>query len=189
MIAISRLVRHPLAGIAASACILTGILGYMALDRIWLVKTAGEIVLPIKAVDPRDIFKGDYARIGYDISMPDINLIAQDLKQGHRARKVFVTLERGAGDVWRPVAVGSGRPTGIAGNQVVLAGRMSNASTRPQITYGIERFFVPEGTGDKLEALVASSTVSAIVAVDGAGRAAIKGFMHDGQRIYEEPLL
>lgn len=191
---ILELARHPLAGIAASGLLLTGILGTLALDRVWLVKTGREIVLPIKPVDPRDLFKGDYARLGYDISTLDANLIAPELREGHSQRTVFVTLEQGSDAVWRPVAVTQARPAGLQANQVVLAGRVSTGRVStgmrwaPRVTYGIERYFVPEGEGLKLEALARTSTLSAIVAVDGAGRAAIKGLLRDGQRVYEEPL-
>jgi uncharacterized membrane-anchored protein len=167
--------------------LLTGILGFMALDRVRLVRTGCEIVLPIKPVDPRDLFKGDYARLGYDISTPAAGLLAPSLKEGRGVRRVFVTLEKGLDSVWRPVAVSAGRPAGLTDNQLVLAGRMDNPS-RPRIAYGIERYFVPEGEGQKLEALGRTATLSAVVVVDGRGRAAIKGISHDGRMIYEEPL-
>jgi uncharacterized membrane-anchored protein len=57
------------------------------------------------------------------------------------------------------------------------------------VRYGIESFFVPEGTGRELEALVREKKLSALVAVDGDGNAGIKGLVVDGKRVYEEPLL
>ena len=50
---------NPLAGMALSGLLMTGILGYMVQDRVSLLRTGREIVLPIKPVDPRDLFKGD----------------------------------------------------------------------------------------------------------------------------------
>jgi uncharacterized membrane-anchored protein len=54
--------------------------------------------------------------------------------------------------------------------------------------YGIESFFVPEGTGRELEKMVGEKKISAVIAVDEDGNPAIKGLMSDGQRIYEESL-
>ena len=40
----------------------------MVVDRTLLLKNGREIVLPIVPVDPRDLFRGEYVRLGYDIS-------------------------------------------------------------------------------------------------------------------------
>ena len=55
--------------------------------------------------------------------------------------------------------------------------------------YGIEDFFVPEGKGPELEKLVGQKKLDALIAIDDAGNAGIKGLMVEGQRVYEEPLL
>jgi uncharacterized membrane-anchored protein len=183
----TRLAAHPLAGVIASAVLLTAILGYLVIDRVHLVLTGREIVLPIRPVDPRDLFKGDYARLGYTISRPDHGLVADLLAEPRVERKVFVTIEQAGDGAWQVVAVKPTRPGNLAPNQVLLAGRLSpwgDASIR----YGIERYFVPEGTGGKLEELARTSMLSAIVAVGSDGRAAIKGLVHNGQPIYVEPL-
>ena len=70
--------KGPLAGIVASAVLLTGILGWMVVDRVRLLAAGREIVLPIRPVDPRDLFKGDYARLGYEISVLDSKLVPDD---------------------------------------------------------------------------------------------------------------
>jgi uncharacterized membrane-anchored protein len=183
----TRLADHPLAGVIASAVLLTAILGYLVIDRVHLVLTGREIVLPIRPVDPRDLFKGDYARLGYGISRPERGLMADVLAEARVERKVFVMIEPAADGVWQVVAVKPRRPGNLAPNQVLLAGRLSPWGD-PSIRYGIERYFVPEGTGGKLEEFARTSTLSAIVAVGSDGRAAIKGLMHDGRPIYAEPL-
>ena len=47
--------------------------------------------------------------------------------------------------------------------------------------YGIESFFVPEGKGLELEKAVRDKKIAARIAVDGKGRAAIKGLLVDGK--------
>ena len=57
------------------------------------------------------------------------------------------------------------------------------------VHYGIESYFVPEGTGKDLEKMVADKKIAAVIAVGANGKAAIKALMIDGQRVVEEPLL
>lgn len=183
--------KHPLAGLVASAVLLTGILGYMVIDRVRLLKAGREIVLPIRPVDPRDIFKGDYAALGYDISRIDNALLPAEPARLNGER-VFVTLQRDEAGVWKPIAAAFKKPQTVADNQVVIAGfatRYANvAGGFTFVRYGLERYFVPEGTGKRIEDLARTSTMSAIVAVAANGQAAIKGLVIDGKNVYEEPL-
>jgi uncharacterized membrane-anchored protein len=71
---------------------------------------------------------------------------------------------------------------------VALRGRTQRHTTN-LISYGLERYYLPEGTGSRIEEMARKSQLSAIVAVDGRGRAAIKGLVIDGERVYDEPLL
>ncbi len=48
---------------------------------------------------------------------------------------------------------------------------------------------MPEGTGRELEKMVGDKKISAVIAIDDDGNAAIKGLLSEGKRIYEEPLL
>jgi uncharacterized membrane-anchored protein len=180
-------VRQPIAGLLASGILLTGILGFMVVDRMLLLRNGREIVLPIRPVDPRDFFKGDFARLAYDISRLDVGL-ASGLGGTHRGQTVYVTLERDAGEAWKPVAVARTLPTDLGPNQIAIRGRTSPYAWN-LISYGLERYYLPEGTGRRIEEMARKSQLSAIVAVDGRGRAAIKGLVIDGKRVYDEPLL
>jgi uncharacterized membrane-anchored protein len=181
------IVRQPIVGLLASGAVLTCILGAMVVDRMLLLRNGREIVLPIRPVDPRDLFKGDFARLGYDISRLDASL-ASGLGGEQREQIVYVTLERDAAEAWKPVAVARTLPTGLGPNQIAIRGRTSRYAPK-LISYGLERYYLPEGTGNRIEALAGKSQLSAIVAVDGGGRAAIKGLVIDGKRVYDEPLL
>ena len=74
----------------------------------------------------------------------------------------------------------------------MLKGRVqfttSTVPAQSTLNYGIENYFVPEGTGRELEKLVGDKKIAALIAVDGEGNAGIKGLIVDGQRVYEEPL-
>mgnify|MGYP000252797584 CR=1 FL=1 len=188
------ILKRPLAAIVASAVLLSAILGWMVVDRVRLLASGREIVLPIRPVDPRDLFKGDYVRLGFDISVLDKEIAPGEIAPpGYHSppramRTVYVTLEQQADQSWKPVAAAFRAPASPRADQVVIKGRMRAWSPR-QVNYGIERYFVPEGTGGGLEKLARTSKLAAIVAVDAKGNAAIKGLVVDGRRVYEEPLL
>jgi uncharacterized membrane-anchored protein len=96
-----------------------------------------------------------------------------------------VTLERDASEAWKPVAVALTLPTGLGPNQIAIHGRTSPYAS-DLISYGLERYYLPEGTGRRIEEMARKSQLSAIVV---SGRAAIKGLVIDGKHVYEEPLL
>jgi uncharacterized membrane-anchored protein len=177
--------RNPAMGLIAAGVVLTGILGGMVYDRTRLLKTGREIVLPIQPVDPRDLFKGDYVRLGYAISAAPKDAI-KGLPSSGANQRVFVTLEQASPTAdWQVAAVTATRPTTQGPNQIMLAAKLTHRG----LSYGLERYYVPEGTGPKLEAKARLDNLSAIVAVDAKGRAAIKGLMYEGLKIYDEPLL
>jgi uncharacterized membrane-anchored protein len=90
------------------------------------------------------------------------------------------------------------QPADVKPDEVVIRGRVEYVYDPPKdeppgtmvnLHYGIESFFVPEGTGRELEKMVGEKKISAVIAVDDGGTAAIKGLMSEGQRVYDEPLL
>ena len=112
-----------------------------------------------------------------------------DLKN---AKLAYVTLQQLPDATWAAVQVSARYPAKTESNQVVLRARPpqygSWSPTAVNVRYGIERYYVPEGTGGSLEKLAREKKLSAIVAVDARGNAAIKGLSTDGKRVYDEPL-
>ena len=167
-------------------------------DRDQLLKSGREITIPTRPVDPRDAFRGDYVMLGYDISplrkstLPsDANF--EDLRAGS---PVYVTLTPNGAGEWKAVKVTADYPQQIAASDIVLKGRVESiwrpentSDVQLNIRYGIESYFVPEGTGKALETKVRERKIEAIVAVDASGSAALKGLVVDGQRHVDPPLL
>ena len=54
--------------------------------------------------------------------------------------------------------------------------------------FGIESYFVAEGTGKVLEDSVREKKIQALVAIGTDGSAALKGLVIDGQRHEDPPL-
>ncbi|KAB2849587.1 MAG: GDYXXLXY domain-containing protein [Hyphomicrobiaceae bacterium] len=170
--------------VAALALLQTIALAGMAADRIWLLKTGKEVVVPVEPVDPRSLFRGDYVRLGFGFtrSIPELK------DHGSSPETIFVTLEKAADGSVLFKAVDRVHPGKVADNQFVLRG-VRHQYGWPRIRFGIESYFVPEGKGLAIEKLAASSKLAVVLAVDGRGRAAIKGLVVDGKTVYEEPLL
>ena len=149
-------IRRPIAGLLASGLLLTGILGAMVVDRMLLLRNGREIVLPIRPVDPRDLFKGDFAGLSYDISRLDAGLVS-GLGGAQREQTVYVTLERDAGEVWKPVSVARTLPAGLGTNQIAIRGRTNRYAEpdqlRPRTQLPAGRYWQKNrGDGDEVTA-------------------------------------
>lgn len=159
-------------------------LAAMVIDRALLIQQGREITLDVRPVDPRSLFRGDYVILNYGpISRPDSSLL-EEAANGRRS--LFVTLRRGD-EGWQPTAVSEHYPDDVTGDDVVLKGQLPRPKAR-QVRYGIESYFVPEGEGKRLEKLIGKGQLKVIVAVGATGRAAIKGLVVEGQRVYDEPV-
>ncbi len=179
-------------GIAVVAFAQAAVLGWMIWERAHLLSTGREIVLEVIPVDPRSLFRGDYVALGYDIARVPVTQGPPALRRGS---VLYVTLQK-TGERWHAVSSSTKRPESLAPDQVFIKGRVDYASSptpvapgQATVRYGIEDFFVPEGTGADLEKLVGQKKLDALIAIDDAGNAGIKGLMAEGQRVYEEPLL
>jgi uncharacterized membrane-anchored protein len=184
--------------LAGVAVIQSAALFQMVYDRNHLLKTGRELTLAAHPLDPRDIFRGDYVTLGYDISTltrpsadsdPDMSSLTP-------GSNVFVTLSPKAEGGWTETQVGRAYPSKLAPDDIVLKGTLLSTwksenppQTRVNIRYGIEQYFVPEGTGRALEDKVREHKIEAIIAVGADGTSALKGLVVDGERHEDPPLL
>jgi uncharacterized membrane-anchored protein len=185
--------RRLLLALAIVALAQTGALAAMVIDRVRLLASGREIVLPIVPVDPRDLFRGEYVRLGYDIGRVPSRLLEGPSPRQNAA--FYVVLEKRADGAWTPARISRAMPQEASPDRIVLKartlyGRRIDAARNDTLSvrYGIESYFVPEGQGKRLEALAREKRMAARVAVDGRGNAAIKGLIIDGALQYEEPL-
>ena len=184
--------RGRLLAIGIVALVQTAALAWMIGDRVRLLKTGREIVLPVVPVDPRDLFRGDYVTLSYDISR--IQLAADLDTKPIRETPYFVVLEKSPDGAWTAARTGEFEPGPLAPGEVLLKGTLDRtfgwaSGRRWRVAhFGIEKYFVPEGTGRQLEQAARDKKLAAVIAVDASGRAAIKGLVVDGKVRYEEPL-
>lgn len=178
--------------VAAVAGLQTAALAWMVGTRVVLLESGREVILPVVPVDPRSLFRGDYVRLGYDISRVPGRLLEGAVRRGE---PLFVTIERSAQGSYAPVKVSRAFPGEPGGDRVVLRGRAERGRAAASglqdlfVRYGIESYFVPEGEGLRLEELARGKKLAAVVAVDRSGNAAIKGLLIDGRLAVVEPLI
>lgn len=177
--------------LAVVALVQTAALASMVHGRVTLLRDGREIVAEVIPVDPRDFFRGDYVILGYAFGRSDVPVPAGTV-QGD---KIYVTLKEATPGVWEVVGTSATKETPSDPAHVVFRGIVSSVSSpageapKASIRYGIESYFVPEGTGLELEKQVLEKKISAVLAVGMSGEVAIKALVVDGQRLVEEPLL
>lgn len=131
---------------------------------------SGTVVwLKVIPVDPRDMFRGDYVILSYDMSRPSTEMMASPQPgEPTLANEIYVTLVPDAdGKHHRADQYLRERP--LSG--LYITGRQTSWG---RIEYGIESFYVQEGTGLKYEEAVRTGTLSAEVAISSQGQAGLK---------------
>lgn len=157
----------------------------MIWDRAALLQSETEVTLAIEPVDPRDLFRGDHVILRYEISQLEEGKLPGDdgFEEG---QDIHVCLEE-QGAVWKPVSLHRAQPEGDGACILGLVDRIV-AGRLLHITYGIESYFVPEGTGLALEHQRNEGRLTIRVALGENGEPAIKALLLDGEAIHEEPL-
>ena len=161
----------------------------LALQSAWILGTAvvqehtlasGKVImLETARVDPRDLLRGDYLILNYKISDVPVNLfsppVTKDLPNG---TKIYVALAPTTNQFYVVVKASANEFTPAAG-EVLLRGKSDqswwSSTNSIHVEYGLERFYVAEGTGNPTGKLTAQ------VAVPASGRGRVKEVFVDGK--------
>lgn len=185
----------PFAAVALFIAIVqTAILGYMIEGRASILRSGTDVLLKTAPVDPRDLLRGDYVILTYDISTISTTSITGTRPETGEVAKLHVRLKPGADGFWT-VSAASFDPLAEEDGSVVLLSQpvtiydweWENAGNLT-VSYGIERFYVPEGEGRPIEDGRNQGRVSVAVRVSEDGQAQIRALMLDNEPLYEEPL-
>lgn len=148
------------------------VLGSEYLGAVYPLWTGKEIRLRVTPVDPRSIFRGNYARLRYDIS--NIRSKYFDSSKGLRNDEVvYVKLKPGEDGLFVFEDAGLTKPE----NGLFIRGRLRGGPFRNEwrynVHYGIEAFFTQKEKALKLEKELRSGGV-AIIMVARNGKATLK---------------
>ncbi|MFO0888573.1 MAG: GDYXXLXY domain-containing protein [Isosphaeraceae bacterium] len=153
------------------------VLGGMIAGKAAILRSGDVVLLRVVPVDPRDLFRGDYVILGYEVGqLPPGGIeglpgpLERSNAESWQGREVFVSLVpeedglhygQGRVSVSRP-------PPGTP----YITGRLAAGG---RIGFGIESYFVQEGRGKAYEAAIREHRLSAEVALTSDGRATLRG--------------
>lgn len=177
---------------------IAALLGMISIKQ-WTLNSGTPVVLETLPVDPRSLFSGDYVRLNYSISTLQLDQLGGD-KEFKRHDAVYVVLQAAA-PYATPVSAHHHLPQ-LASGQIVIKGEVEYASntrwnqqTRQldpakslSVHYGIENYYIEEGTGSTLERPADNAKVTVRVAVDRFGNAGISAILLNGKERYVERL-
>lgn len=174
-----------------------GFLGWMIAGRAAILRGGTEVLLKVEPVDPRDLLRGDYVSLNYEITNIPMSIIT-NVREGAsvtEAGPIFVRLHKEPDGFWRAVSASLDVPASappepgeadIKGE--VVPGRSMEAGGSVRAHYGIERFYLPEGTGRAIEDDMRVRPFAMRVAIARDGTAQIRALVDEGKTLFEEPL-
>lgn len=163
----------------------------------YTLRTGTEVLLKTLPVDPRDLFRGDYVTLNYEISTLDMEKIPSEESYFYSDEPVYLALE---------LKNGYGVPKKIyttpPEDGLYIKGKVkdilydwetdeSGITTEEEtikelrVDYGIESYFVPEGRGMEIEKAqrTEKTEVDAKIIIDKYGNAVINSLLIDGKEI------
>jgi uncharacterized membrane-anchored protein len=176
--AVAWLAAHERLVFVAAAAFQFLVLSSMIVGQVVPFQGAGVVLLRVTPVDPRDLLRGDYVTLGYEISQVApgeiAGLPAGSTWSGNAAdwqgRTVYVTLEpEPDGMHFRKEKVSIDPPP--PGTRFIRGTLIAPF----RISFGIESYFVQEGTGHDYEDAIREHRLSAEVALASDGRASLRG--------------
>jgi uncharacterized membrane-anchored protein len=162
----------------------------LALQSAWLLGTVavqehalatGKVILLETArIDPRDLLQGDYLILNYKISDVPTNLFSPPVtKDLPHDTKIYVALAPTTNQFYVVVKASTNEFVPAADEVLLIGkntGRWWNSPTNSvRVKYGIERFYVAEGTGNP------TGKLTAHVVVPASGRGRVKEVFVDGK--------
>lgn len=176
----------------AVAVLQSSILYYVVDSRASVLRNGAEIRLETSPVDPRDFLRGDYVILNYKISEVPAAAIVGEWPSTRARHTIYVRLAPAADGFWA-VGDASFEPLAAKSGTVVIRGITDALGTREtrrdiSVSYGIERYYVPEGEGRAIETARNDGRISIAARVSADGTAHIRALLQDGEPLYEEPL-
>jgi len=164
------------------------VLAWMAGEREWILRNGQVVFLRTAPIDPRDLFRGDFVRLQYEINSVRLEGIdpAAPATAGERKRhEVMYTRLQPAGEgLYEAAGTGTKQPT----EGVFLRGRTEDqwrlgwrGAGHTFVKYGIEQLFVEQGSGKAIEERRGTRDglqvpMEVEVAVGSSGTAVIRGY-------------
>jgi uncharacterized membrane-anchored protein len=168
-------------------------LSWMIAGRAMTLHNGQDVLLKVEPVDPRDLLRGDYVQLGYDISRISERIVENkpNNRQTVATGPIYVRVNKDADGFWRPVSASLGQPSTTAPRegQIDIRGNVLSQWDDDvlRVEYGIERFYLPEGEGKAVERDMRVRSFGIVASIDADGTAQIKALMDGETKLFEEP--
>ncbi|NQW23876.1 MAG: GDYXXLXY domain-containing protein [SAR202 cluster bacterium] len=130
------------------------------------LRSGTSVLLQTVPIDPRSVLQGDYAILDYEIAeLPDSVVFST-------GQRFYIRLIERQDGVWGAGGYYTEKPDS---DDVFIRGTVKPGG---RLEFGIDTFFVPEGTGQIIER---ASDVKVRVAVSSGGSAVIEELLVDGE--------
>ncbi len=179
------------------------VLLFMAGKREYIAATGTMVHLRTAPIDPRDLFRGDYVRLRYEVSIVPLArtsaAVAEQIKKHASGDTVYASLATGEGGVAEVTGLSTIRPE----SGLFLKGRLAQPwqfgialPNAAAVEYGIEAYYVQQGKGIEIEKqqgtrATIQTPLEMEVAVGGDGTAVIRGYQWSpigiGLEVIESP--
>ena len=127
------------------------------------------VLLETVPVDPRDLLRGDYVILGYKMSRIEPWQFERMPENGFQGGETVYVLLEERGKYFELVRAFTSKPELQGAGQVILKGRAtSGARGTISVAYGLERYYVKEGTGNP------RGKVTVLASISPSGDALIK---------------
>ena len=128
--------------------------------------TGTSVLLQTVPIDPLSLLQGEYVVLDYEIAE-----LPENRRGAASGTIVYVTLRESPSGLWRASRYSNTQPDT---DQLFIKG---TTNERKRLEFGIDTFFIPEGTGHIIER---SRDVKVLVAINSNGTAAIDDLIVDG---------
>jgi len=175
------------------------VLAVMVLNSYLIILWGEQITLKVEPVDPHSLFQGDYVRLDYAISRLDLSKVEHDfdpmlvrpqdriylalIQDGDTCAPQFLTLDP---SLVRDKIYLQGKVQYLYQAPVSLSPvetRLRTEKTKTEYfwqlntSWGIEQYFIPEGTGKEIEEQITKGNIYAKIAVY-KGKARVTGLVN-----------
>ncbi|MEO7597459.1 MAG: GDYXXLXY domain-containing protein [Opitutus sp.] len=161
------------------------VLGYMAGEREWVLRTGKSVFLRTAPIDPSDPMRGDYVRLSYELSTVGKRLCRdgvlrwfdpKTIYKKARDRRVYAAIKLDGEGVAELISLSDVAPS----SGVFLRGRTDSVSLNSiQVRFGVEALFMQQGKARLFEATARGEKsgvpLNVEVAVRDDGLAVIRG--------------
>lgn len=140
--------------------------------KYYTLSSGVPVLLKSAPTDPWDVFRGEYVMLEYDISWVNSENLDHEEAQN---KDVYVVLEKGE-KYWDAAGIYLDKP-GLAAGQVFIKGKINYYDEfrgQYKVLYGIESYYVEEGTGTGLQQI---RSFDAQVRIDRFGGAVIENII------------